>query len=257
MKQKIATTRAAAATILINQESNKVLWARRNPALKFLGGFHGFTGGKVDKSDVDTKVRNCNDDEKKTNIACAARELFEEVGVLLVRNGDKLTKGQRNSLHDDLISGRSSFAEILDHWGLWIDANDFSYTGFWTTPEFSKIRFKTHFFLAKCPPKQIPFRAITELQEIEFIDANVAINKWSKSEVLIVPPVLFSLMELAKNTDIEIATKNLLEKSHKTGGDVNYIELNSRFTCFPLRTKTLPPATHTNCFIVGLSLIHI
>ncbi len=29
------------------------------------------------------------------------------------------------------------------------------------------------------------------------------------------------------------------------------MELNPRIVCFPLKTETLPPATHTNCFIVG------
>ncbi len=184
-------------------------------------------------------------------IACAAREMFEEVGILLVRNGDKLTKGQRASLHDELISGRSTFAEILDQWGLWLDAEDFSYTGFWTTPEFSPMRFKTHFFIAVCPQKQEPYRAITEMQEIQFIFPQAALDLWKNSKVLIAPPVLISIQELAKNLNFRSASRNLLELSNNADGNINYIELNSRLICLPLRTKTLPPATHTNCFIVG------
>lgn len=251
MNQRPVTPRDAAAIILLSSDEKKVLWARRNPNLKFLGGFHGFPGGKVDKSDCLVDVRNCTDEETAKNIACATRELFEEVGILLVRNGDKLTQGQRRSLHDDLISGRSTFAEILEHWGLWIDAEDFVYTGFWTTPEFSPIRFKTHFFIAVCPEKQEPYRAITELQEIEFIKASKAVELWSSSKVLIAPPVLISIKELAENECIQTASANLRQKSAKADGNINYIELSSRFICMPLRTKTLPPATHTNCFIVG------
>lgn len=251
MKHKIAAPRIAAATILVNADLTKVLWARRNPELKFLGGFHGFTGGKLDESDPETEVRNCSNAEMKSLIACAARETFEEIGVLLVRNGDKLTQGQRKSLHDDLISGRSTFAEILELWGLWIDAEDFTHTGFWTTPEFSPMRFKTHFFIAVCPPRQTPYRAITELQEIEFIDAREALEMWSRSKVLIAPPILISLKELAKSTNVQRASKRLLQRSRAAEGNINYIELNSRLVCVPLRTNTLPPATHTNCFIVG------
>ena len=251
MNKKPATPKDASATILLNQDLTKVLWARRNPKLKFLGGFHGFIGGKVDKSDELTDVRHCETPEMTKAIACAAREMFEEIGVLLVRNGDKLTNGQRVSLHDDLISGRSTFAEILELWGLWIDAKDFTYTGFWTTPEFSPIRFKTHFFLAVCPPKQKPYQAITEMQEIEFIDAQKAVEMWEKSKVLIVPPVLFPLQELAKSTNIQTASANLLQKSKDYKGNIDYLSLHSRTICYPLRTETLPPATHTNCFIVG------
>ncbi|CAN5470719.1 hypothetical protein BH10ACI1_BH10ACI1_12930 [soil metagenome] len=268
MNQKSATPKDAAAIILI--KNGEILWAQRNPKLKFLGGWHAFPGGKTENSDAEITVKNCADKDLEKFIVAAVRELFEEVGVLLVRNGDKLTKGQRASLHDDLISERSSFKEILNDWNLWIDAQDFLYTGFWTTPQFSPVRFKTRFFIVKCPPKQIPYAAISELRNIEFIAPKKALNRWENSEVLISPPVLISLQDLANEEklsmdehgrtqiktdfkDQKTKTKDqlLLEKSEKLDGNIDYIELNSRLICFPLKTKTLPPATHTNCFIVG------
>ncbi len=253
----------ASAIILV--KDGKVLWAQRNPKIKFLGGWHAFPGGKIEKTDAEIEVKNCKDNDLQEFIVGAVRELFEEVGVLIVRNGEKLTKGQRASLHDDLVSERSSFKEILTDWNLWIDAEDFFYTGFWTTPNFSPIRFKTRFFIAKCPAKQTPYEAITEMQKPEFIAPKDALNRWKNSEVLIAPPVLISLQVLAEEenlttdehrfsqikTDSEIKAKILLEKSQKLDGDIHYIDLNSRITVFPLRTETLPPATHTNCFIVG------
>jgi len=293
VNQKIATPKDASAVILLNQDFSQVLWAQRNPKLAFLGGWHAFPGGKVEPSDAEIEVKNCIDAEFARLIVAAARECFEETGVLLVRNGGKLTKGQRASLHDDLISGRSSFAEILADWNLWIDAEDFFYTGFWTTPQFSPIRFKTRFFVAACPAKQTPYAAITELQNVEFIEPREALRRWANSEVLISPPVLITLKELAEiqlqrrgdaeeeiNRDSRISTddkkinnkisfspfplfsfsssvslrfcvKTLLENSQKLDGVIHYIEFNPRVICFPMKTATLPPATHTNCFIVG------
>ena len=254
MNQKTATPRDASAIILV--KNDQVLWAQRNPKMKFLGGWHAFPGGKTENSDAEIAVKNCEDKDLAKFIVSAVRELFEEVGVLIVRNGEKLTKGQRASLHDDLVSGRSSFKEILDAWNLWIDAEDFLYTGFWTTPNFSPIRFKTRFFIAECPAKQTPYEAITEMQEPEFITPKDALIRWKNSEVLIAPPVLISLKFLAtENTEkhrenLSVAEK-LLKKSEKLDGNINYIELNPRLICFPLKTNTLPPATHTNCFIVG------
>lgn len=327
MNQKPKTPKDASAVILLNDAGDKVLWAQRNPNLTFLGGWHAFSGGKLESSDAEVNVKNCADEETAKFIVCAVRETFEEAGVLLVRNGEKLTKGQRASLHDDLISGRMTFDEILAHWNLWIDAEDFQYTGFWTTPPFSPIRFKTRFFLAVCPPKQTPFAAITELENVEFIAPKEALSQWKNSQVLISPPVLLSLKTLAENQqinsclDFEIHNPNaesemsdlksqikinqseisnnqseisdlksqisnhqseisdlksqnkhpdfenqkpktkdqrpktisqiLLEKSQIADGIIPYIEFNPRTICFPLKTETLPPATHTNCFIVG------
>ncbi len=260
----------ASAIVLIKDD--KVLWAQRNPNLKFLGGWHAFPGGKTENSDTEIEVRNCEDKDLSKFIVTAVRECFEEVGVLIVRNGEKLTKGQRASLHDDLISGRSSFAEILAHWNLWIDAADFLYTGFWTTPQFSPIRFKTRFFIANCPDKQTPYAAISEMQTPEFIAPRNALERWENSEVLISPPVLISLQVLAdvepqrhRDADIleeksfnslfsaplRLCVEKLLEKSQKCDGVIDYIDFNPHITIFPLRTETLPPATHTNCFIIG------
>ncbi len=270
MNQKTATPRDASAIILLNSDETKVLWAQRNPKIAFLGGWHAFPGGKTDETDTQIEVKNGDDAELEKFIVGAARELFEEVGVLLVRNGEKLTKGQRASLHDDLISGRSKFAEILTHWNLWIDAEDFSYTGFWTTPQFSPVRFKTRFFIAKCPPKQTPYAPTSEMLAPEFIAPKDALRRWKNSEVLISPPVLITLQVLAgeenlstdehglaqiktdfETKNLKTKTQTLLEKSKNCDGNIDFIELNPRIICFPLRTETLPPATHTNCFIVG------
>lgn len=255
MNQKSATPKDASAVILLNENLSQVLWIQRNPALKFLGGWHAFPGGKLEASDAEIKVENCSDAELGKYIVCAARELFEEAGILLTRGGDKLTKGQRASLHDDLTSGRFSLKEIFENWNLWLDAEDFFYTGFWTTPEFSPVRFKTRFFIAVCPQKQKPFPAMTELVSAEFITPENALEKWKSAEVLISPPVLISLRELAnefpKTENLKTVSQKLLEKSERFDGIIDYIDLNSHITVFPLRTETLPPATHTNCFIVG------
>ncbi len=246
---KPATPKDAASVILLRD--GKIVWARRNPKLSFLGGFHAFPGGKTDPGDLEIKVANCEDTEMSAMIGCAVREAFEEVGVLLVRGGEKLTKGQRVSLHDDLISGRSTFAEILDHWGLWIDGQDFKYTGFWTTPQFSPVRFKTRFFVADLPSKQNPHAAISELQEIEIVTAREALDRWRRSEVLITPPVLIHLNELVGDAPMDLKIGNLRKRSDEQNGDIYHIDINPRIAIFPVRTKTLPPATHTNCFIVG------
>ncbi len=246
---KPATPKDAASVILVRD--GKIVWAQRNLKLSFLGGFHAFPGGKTDPGDFEIEVANCPDKEMSAMIACAVRETFEEVGVLLVRGGEKLTKGQRASLHDDLISGRSTIREILDDWGLWIDADDFRYTGFWTTPQFSPVRFKTRFFVAELPVKQTPYAAISELQEIELVTAREALDRWRRSEVLITPPVLIHLNELVGDDPINAKIGKLAKRSDEQNGDLDYIEINPRITIFPVRTKTLPPATHTNCFIVG------
>lgn len=226
MNQTPATPKDAAAVILLDAASEHVLWAQRNPQLAFLGGWRAFPGGKLEAGDAQIKIENCADAESEKFVVCAAREVFEEIGVLLARGGERLTRGQIASLHDDLISGRMNFAEVLAHWRLRIDARDFFYAGFWTTPAFSPARFKTRFFLAVCPPKQTPRAAIAELQNVEFVSPADALAKQNRAKVLISPPVFLMLQILqseisnVEHQNLKEIAASLLETSLQTNGEI-------------------------------------
>src|SRR6185295_5087645 len=103
----------AAAIILLRQNTDQnnpeVFWAKRSTKLAFLGGYRAFPGGQREAHDDKARVENCDDPERAAMISCAARELFEEVKVLLARGSKTLTVGQRNSLFDDLESGRMTW----------------------------------------------------------------------------------------------------------------------------------------------------
>jgi Zn-dependent hydrolases, including glyoxylases len=269
MNYQPAAPKEASAVILLDENSRDVFLAQRNPQIAFLGGFHAFPGGKTDAADAEIEIANCTDENLKKAIVAAVRETFEEIGVLLVRGGERLTGGQRLSLRDDLISGRFSFAEILQTWDLHIDGEDFHYTGFWTTPEFSPVRFRTSFFLARCPRKQKP-EVFGEFVAGEFIAPEKALRRWKNSEILISPPVLLTLQTLAKEkfngdeqsenesnfpnnpaSDLRRLARKLLKQSQAKNGKISYVNFHPFVSCFPVRTETLPPATHTNCFIAG------
>ena len=250
-----AAPKDAAAVILLragtDRENPEVFWVRRSERMAFLGGFHAFPGGQREATDAETRVANCVDAEACAMIACAARELFEELNVLVARGAETLTKGQRASLLDDLDSGRMTFAQLLNHYGLHLDAEDFTFSGRWVTPPFSPRRFDTWFFLVNCPARQEPFVTVdAELDSGEWIAAKDAVRRWELSEVLTAPPVLHALKTLAEGLTDDLATRFLsVPQAHSE--PVRRIEFRPGFICFPVRTPTKPPATHTNCYIVG------
>lgn len=253
-KKTGVTPKDAAAVILLRQPTDpadpEVFWVRQSEKLAFLGGFHAFPGGQLDQSDAETRVENCSDPEKAAMISCAARELFEELGVLAARGAEHLTVGQRASLLDDLESGRMPFPKLLEHFDLFLDADDFTFVGRWVTPPFSPRRFDTWFFLVNCPAKQKPAVMPGELESGEWIRARDALASWQRSEVLCVPPVLHALSTLAGGIDDGLVQRFLSNpNAHRV--PVRRIEFRPGFICFPVRTPTKPPATHTNCYIVG------
>jgi len=247
----------AAAVILLRHQTNpdnpEVFLVKRSEKLAFLGGYHAFPGGQFDATDADAPVENCPDEETRAAVSCAARELFEETQVLVARGGDALTKGQRESLFDDLQSGRISWPALLNHYELHLDASDFTFVGRWVTPPFSARRFDTLFFLVKCPAKQdARIDADAELESGEWIAASDAVGRWQRSEIIAVPPVLHALKTLAGG-QTEDLVQRFLAAPNAHGEPTRRIEFHPNYICFPVRTPTKPPATHTNCYLIYTS----
>jgi glyoxylase-like metal-dependent hydrolase (beta-lactamase superfamily II)/8-oxo-dGTP pyrophosphatase MutT (NUDIX family) len=250
----------AAAVILLRHQTNptnpEVFLVKRSEKLAFLGGFHAFPGGQFEPADASVSVKNCEDAETAMAISCAARELFEETQLLTARGGDALTQGQRASLLDDLESGRMSWPALLQHYNLHLDANDFTFVGRWVTPPFSARRFDTWFFLVNCPSKQRPqVNADGELDSGEWIAASEAFERWQRSEILAVPPVLHALETLSAGLtdDIDRLVQRFLSVPNAHREPVRRIEFRPNYICFPVRTPTKPPATHTNCYLIYTS----
>jgi ribonuclease/clavin/mitogillin len=250
-----AVPKDAAAVVLVRGEGQEaqVFWARRGERMAFLGGFYAFPGGQRDAEDGETPVENCDDAELAAMISCAARELFEETGVLAARGADSLTRGQLDSLLDDLASGRMTFAQLLAHYGLRLDARDFTFVGRWVTPPFSPRRFDTLFFLVRCPRKQEPRVRTIEFDRGEWTSARDAYERWLRSEILVAPPVLHAIKTLVDGSDDDTETlvARFLAVPHAHREQVRRIEFTPGFNCFPVRTPTKPPATHTNAYVIG------
>jgi glyoxylase-like metal-dependent hydrolase (beta-lactamase superfamily II) len=138
----------------------------------------------------------------------------------------------------------------LKHYDLYLDARDFTFSGRWVTPPFSPRRFDTWFFLVNCPPKQQPHIIEGgEMEDGEWITPRAAYERWQRSEILGAPPVLHALKTLAGGVTPDLVERFLsVPQAH--GEPVRRIEFRPGFICFPVRTKTLPPATHTNCYII-------
>src|SRR5918911_4660664 len=82
------TTVRPAATVVLHRrgaEGIEVFWVRRGEQLRFAGGFYAFPGGRVDVADAALPLANAEGvpAAEAACIAAAARELFEETGVLL------------------------------------------------------------------------------------------------------------------------------------------------------------------------------
>ena len=245
-----ATPFDAAAVVLLRRPTDpQVFWVKRSHALKFLGGFHAFPGGRLDETDYLTP-----NDQAAALRTCAVREVFEETGLLLAEGALALSVEQRRALRLALLNDEISFGDLLAHNGLTLDFARFTELPTWCTPAPAPRRFNTRFFavwLSENDDDKQEAEIITgELAEGEWLAPQTALQKWTDGETLIVTPILTTMKALTEGAS------DFAERLHATTQATREfweqrVELREGFFIAPLRTPTIPPATHTNCYLIG------
>ena len=84
----LSTPKDAAAVILLRQTPNQQIQRSSGLSgvhLAFAWGFLCLPGGQIDDDDGVVQVANVTDQQPASMISGAARELFEELGVLVVQ----------------------------------------------------------------------------------------------------------------------------------------------------------------------------
>jgi len=240
----------AAAVILWRPgtRGRELFWVKRG-ALRFAGGFQAFPGGRLDERDYEPPVPGHPGLEGALRV-CAVREIFEETGVLLAR-GSSLSAEDRSAARRALLAGSLEFPAFLASRGLFLEEASLSPAGRWVTPRFFPIRYDAHVFLARLPAGEEAEVWPGELESGEWVTAACAVEKWEKGEVLLHPPNLWGVQCLAKAEPP--ACLDLLRSPPATEDFVTRrVEFQRGLYLVSLRTPTLPPATHTNAWILEL-----
>ena len=243
-----ARTRPAAAVILWREGpgGREVFWVRRGDGLRFAGGFHAFPGGRVDEADARVPVPGL-DGEAAAHVAAACRELFEEAGVLLARGAERIPPATRDEARRALLDGRIGFAELLFQEALALDPSLLAPAGRWVTPAAFPVRFDARFYLSRLPPGQEASVWPGELSGGEFVPVSGALAAWERGDALLHPPNWWGITAVTRAAPP--ATLDLL----RNPPDDLLIEFQGGVVLCPQRTPTLPPATHTNCWILDLA----
>ena len=108
----------AAAVVLFRRADTggvEVFWLEREQKLRFAGGHFAFPGGKVEPADSLIPVLGAAGAEARFMVT-AARELFEETGVLKARGAERLAPLSRRTTAA-LLSQTVSFRDLLQGTG--------------------------------------------------------------------------------------------------------------------------------------------
>ena len=210
-KENEVTVPRDAATVLLLREAPRgfeVFMVKRSGLSDVLGEAHVFPGGKIDAADsapaalarvhgLDSlDVAALGEDLPRERAAgmfvAAARETFEEAGVLLAHDVPADLKAAR-----DRVNAKEPLADVLASIGVMLDAAAMVPWVRWVTPPFVVRRFDARFFLAVAPPEQAAVHDDYEATHSEWLDPHEAVERWAAGGIKLAPPTYMSLAHLA------------------------------------------------------------
>lgn len=227
----------------------EVFWVRRSDAVSFMPGFDAFIGGTTEADDAAVPLAGASEDAARMLCACAIREAFEEAGVLVGLDGASPPADVLAAARRELLAGGRTFSAIAQAHGWRFRAAALVPAGRWQTPPFATMRFDTQYFIARVPEGQQAVVQAGELASGEWIRPADALARWRSGTATFAAPILHTLEALG--ADEATAAAQLEAAPARVGRPVRRIELKWGIVLHPMRTEPLPPATHTNAYLVG------
>ena len=243
-------TRQTANIILYRQGKGlEVFLVSRSREMRFLGGYLAFAGGKTEAGDETLPLDEEVDAGQRTLLGCAVRELFEETGVLALRNSS-LSKKDTASLRRDLLQGGTAagFFSTLTELGASLPPDTLQQALQLVTPGFSRERYASTFFLMETgeEPEILP----GELAGGSWHSPTGALAEWERGELLLAPPVIVILRQLAGG--LTPAALESLQSSPQTfEGSGLAIPWGPGIELLPFHCPPLPPTLPSSTFLVG------
>ncbi len=249
--QTPVTPKDAAAMILLRDPGDpKVFWVKRAKTMAFMANYYAFPGGQRDAADAEVAILNAENDPDAVMRVTAIREIFEETGVLIARGVENLSAERRAAMREELHVQNASFNDLLEREGVTLDASLLLDAPRWVTPATSPRRYNTRFFSAWLPEGQETEIIPGELEAGEWLRPSEALQKWINGDCVIVTPIFCAIQALAEGVE-DFAERMLGVSQEERDHLERRVQFRYGFFLCPLRTPTIPPATHTNCYLVG------
>ena len=218
-ERAVAVPRASATVMLLREGADgavEVFVLRRAAGMAFAPGMLAFPGGGVDPRDADPSVPWAGPDPRewaamlgapdeptaRELVIAAAREVFEECGVLLAGPTASsvvadLTDPSWARARAGLLDRSESFAEMLTRLGLVLRTDLMAARGHWITPTCEPRRYDTRFLAARMPEGQVADGTTTEADLSGWASPQELLAAAAQGRVVMLPPTQVMCEQLA------------------------------------------------------------
>ena len=230
----------------------EVLLGRRAESMRAFPGYWAFQGGGVSRTDSEGEAFVQNTTSASTSsLVAVVREMSEELGA--VPNGSSVSVIDVD-LRKKILADKSAFINALRDGTIALNTSELRHISSRTTPPFGPMQFENTFFHLHIGTQE--FNPSTDLQTeftaLEWMRPSDMIERWKRHEIRVAPPVVTLLMEVDRT--LGHFSGNMIEAAT----DLQERQPGRRSILFahgvevvPVKTATLPPADHTNAYLVG------
>ena len=226
-----------AAAVLVHrpgEAGEEFLLVERAPELRFFGGYWACPGGVLEPADSSAGEAG------GAAARAAVRELFEELG-----HAPGLEPNE--SLREGVLAGEPEAVATVRARGRPVDLQPL---GTLTTPAIAPVRYRTRFYSWRCPREPVIRRG--ELIDARFETPQDILDSWTRGARPVVPPVLLLCRLWIRHREFEAFAQAFAETTREfADGRFHPIYFVPGVRVLPLTTETLPPATTTNCILIG------
>lgn len=220
MSDMPAPTKLSATVLLLRDNADlEVLMVKRHYQIDFASGALVFPGGKAHEEDADpawASLSDCDfEGDPLTARVAAAREAFEESGILLARPAAERGVDKRHvgsdvadrlaPLRGPIDRREASFLEMIRDNDLILALDTLIHFAHWITPIMMPKRFDTHFYLAPTPPEQIASHDGRETTDTTWINPNAALEMAEVGDATIIFPTRMVLGKLGEADSVAAA----------------------------------------------------
>ena len=258
----------------------EVYLVRRGERVLFMPGFWSFPGGRVEARDCHPVTAASapygapagDGDDAEALLArlpeaaqqealgaeaaawsCARREMFEETGVWL--GADAPTDDARARRRRAVLGGAPLTVGPASSGPTPLLVAAF------VTPHFTGQRFAARYFAAELPRDEGPEIWPGELAAGQWMAPQAALAAHAEGVLLLAPPVMTTLEALADEASASAkdGAADAEARLHRAAEHLGRGAPRARFATpmvprvavAPVRSPTLPPSTHTNCYVLG------
>lgn len=265
IRPRSGQARPASAVVLARQDQGaevELLFLKRPSTMRAFAGFHAFPGGTLHAEDVsdaliERSVLAGNQAEAEMGddaadipaigfYLCALREMFEELGLLFVKQrGGPPDPEELDHWRGRLLKDEATFTAMLTHFDLDAATDSLVYLERWLAPAMLPVRFDVRMFTARFEGTVVP--APDEVEKVEWLSPSAILALAESGAVLLAPPTIATIDSLAGYETVEhLMTKN------KTARDQRPIEIVAegvRRLVAPNASMMTGPGTNT--YLIG------